>query len=115
MQDQEETGGPLWTCGEMILKVQRAARVSDRIMHIRAPGAFSGWARIGATELASVCRLTILRTYFGRRHHHPMPLNGRHGTDIPDILSALAAEEFACSPSGCYRSSGHTSLLPEGP
>ena len=24
MQDQEETGGPLWTCGEMILKVQAA-------------------------------------------------------------------------------------------
>jgi len=49
MQDQEETGGPLWTCGEMILKVQAAARVSDRIVHIRRP-----FARLGRASGADI-------------------------------------------------------------
>ena len=49
MQDQEETGGPLWTCGEMIFKVQAAARISDRIVHIRRP-----FARLGRASGADI-------------------------------------------------------------
>ena len=50
MQDQEETGGPLWTRGEMILKVQAAARESDRIVHIRRP--FARLGRASGAEIA---------------------------------------------------------------
>ena len=49
MQDQEETVGPLWTCGEMILKVQAAAWQSDRIVHIRRP-----FARLGRAAGADI-------------------------------------------------------------
>ena len=49
MRDQEETGGRLWTCGEMILKVQAAARRSDRIVHIRRP-----FARLGRASGADI-------------------------------------------------------------
>jgi pSer/pThr/pTyr-binding forkhead associated (FHA) protein len=49
MQDQEETGGPLWTRGEMILKVQAAVRASERIVHIRRP-----FARLGRASGAEI-------------------------------------------------------------
>jgi pSer/pThr/pTyr-binding forkhead associated (FHA) protein len=49
MQDQEKTGEPLWTCGEMILKVQAAARGSTRIVHIRRP-----FARLGRALRAEI-------------------------------------------------------------
>jgi FHA domain len=49
MQDQEETGGTHWTCGEMIFKVQAAARASDRIVHIRRP-----FARLGQASCADI-------------------------------------------------------------
>ena len=63
MQDQEETGGPLWTCGEMILKVQRAARASDRIVHVRRPFARVGQASGGEITIGAAALTTSMFTF----------------------------------------------------
>jgi hypothetical protein len=93
MRDREETAGPLWSCGEVMLEVQAAARVSDRIVDIRTTrpelrcgpsSEVNAAGRIGATDW----RLST--------------------NDTPDILRRVGSPPGAGIKKPQYRYSRHT-------